>query len=274
MKKLLIYFFSAALFLLTPIHSYGHDLAQPHFLKINTLYLDHYSISSTSLPDFLLPRETLKSMLLVGKPTIFQIEKDATPIKNIPLSDSSFSIDFGDGIKKSGIYFEHTYQEQGSYILTVSIESPFLEKETVINTALIHVGEPNSSLPTIDLFINGIPQKEVDHPVAFSEIVTLEAKAKKGRNIVNYFWDLGDGTSSDKAVVNHVYKNYHTGATVLLRIKDDNGFIFDKSVRLISEEQLPKTAPPKKNSFLFYSAFILGLILILLILLYKRKNSH
>lgn len=271
-RYIIISLFAISLF--KPITIFAHDSAQPHFFKINGAYLDHYPIKSTSLPDFILPQEIYSIPLLINQSATFQIEKNNIPLQNKTSSDDSFTIDFGDGQRSNGVNLEHTYGQIGSYIITLSVKPIFAQKPIIFDQALVNVVPDQSyQLPMAQIKINDTasqPETSID----FRNQVRIDGTDSKSSNqIVNYFWDLGDGNSSDLPKLEHTYANYNFGANLLLRVKDQKGFISDISVRLTDNQKpdllLDKKNPPKTTLVIF----IIGLATGLFILLYKFRKG-
>src|SRR5258708_40197490 len=101
--------FLVGLFTLNPITSFAHDKSQPHFFKINESYCDYYSITSSSLHDFILPQELDATPLHINQAAEFRIEKNNLPLSYKRTQPNDFLMDFGDGIKLNGINLKHIY---------------------------------------------------------------------------------------------------------------------------------------------------------------------
>jgi PKD repeat protein len=101
---------------------------------------------------------------------------------------------FGDGTIASGVTVSHTYQQGGTYVVTLTVtDSQGLLGSTTQN---IQIGQPS---PTAD--ISGPKQGSVDQSITFDG---SGSSANYG-NIVDYEWDFGDGTSASGSSVTHVY---------------------------------------------------------------------
>lgn len=261
--------------LVYPVPILAHDKAQPYFLRLNDSYLDHYPIKSTSLPDFILPQEIDSTPLLVNQPITFEIEKNNIPLQDKKSADDSFIIDFGDGQKSNGIHLEHSYTQIGSYILTLSVKPLFAEHEIIFDHVLINiVPDKNYQLPQAVIKINNaasLPETVID----FRKQVSLDGIDSKSNNqIVNYLWDLGDGKSTDSSSVDHTYANYNFGANVLLRVKDQKGFIADSSIRLV-DSQKQDTAPKNTNSLspTILFLFLIGCLAIFSVVAFRLRRK-
>ena len=271
-QNITIYLLLASLCLL-PTTALAHNESQPHFFKVNGNYLDHYPIKSTSLPDFILPQE-ISPALLVNEPITFQIEKNNIPLPDKKSSDNSFTIDFGDGQKFKGIQTEHTYLEVGSYILTISVKPILAQKEIVFDRVLINiVPDKNYQLPKATIKVNGVPT-EAETIIDFRNQVSIDGTDSKSSNqIVNYFWDLGDGVSKDSSKLDHTYANYNFGANLLLRVKDQKGFIADTTVRLIDKQK--QDISQKSNNISNQNnlvLFVIGCIFILAFIIFRIRK--
>lgn len=259
----------------------AHDKAQPHFLRIDGSYLAHSPISSTSLPDFILPQEIATTPLEVNKQHIFQVEKTSTPLANTLTSDTSFFIDFGDGQKENGVKRQHAYTRAGTYIVSISVQPLSSKNETIIMRAWINVVPSKTyQLPKAVITVNGAPAIAKERDATFSRPIQFDAlESTPKSHIVNYFWDLGDGQTSDKATLAHTYASYNTAANVILRIKDDKGFIADSTIRIVDQKN--STPKPQSNTIMMHwktiTLVLIGSIGVLLgslfIFMRKAKNA-
>ncbi len=240
MKKIVLLFFLLFFFFPHPVFANGAGL--PPFLKINEKYpvsnpLQQYGITASS---FLLPQDLAIETYLVNQPIHFQITPDslqailpANVIDNI-----KYVWDFGDGVKTDGLDNTHTYTKIGSYILivTLNIYTPDSPSPTqFVDSFLLHIVpvENYKDLPRAVINVNG---KEVTDPlnnkldINFTN-VTFDAKSSHAASpIVEYLWNFGDGQTGAKPVVTHTYNEDQVFETVVLRVKDKNGFISDAFV--------------------------------------------
>ncbi|WP_176371576.1 PKD domain-containing protein [Desulfosediminicola flagellatus] len=122
-----------------------------------------------------------------------------------------YTWDYGDGT--SGIETNHTYTEDGSYtvILTVTDE----DGASRMATQTITVTEPENIAP-VAIFtadpVSGVYPLEVNFDASGS--------TDEDGSIVSYAWDYGDGTSGSET--NHTYTEDGT-YTVILTVTDEDG---------------------------------------------------
>jgi hypothetical protein len=274
-----------------PIYANGAGL--PAFFKVNGKLsisnpLQTFGITASS---FLIPQDYAPENYVINNPISFEI--DESPLQTvIPpdiLKNTTYDWDYGDGAKATGLKNSHAYSKIGSYILTLTIN--------------LHTSDPSAPTQFIDSYlINIIPEKgysgfpqavikvngtQIADPlknikdVNFSEPVALDALDSKSiAPITEYLWNFGDGETSIQPTVTHSYANQYF-ETVVLRIKNIDGFISDAFVGLRNNSNVPpNTQSPagikagiSKNPL----PYILGALLIIsavctFILLIARKK--
>ena len=111
-------------------------------------------------------------------------------------SDVIFTWNFGElEGPEQGSSISHIYQQPGTYVATVTSNSPSYQGYSESATVTIQVTEE----PITGLDIQGETRLAVDAQGSFTAII------KTGTN-VQYFWTFGDGATGSGKIVNHFYK--------------------------------------------------------------------
>jgi len=119
---------------------------------------------------------------------------------------------FGDGNNATGMVVEHSYVDDGVYVVTLTVT----DDKGAIGTATANKTVLNR--PPVANFT------ESAETVLTGEVVCFNASASYDPDgiIVGYFWDFGDGTNDTGTIVCHAYTD--DGAYVVtLTITDDDG---------------------------------------------------
>ncbi|MEW5761087.1 MAG: PKD domain-containing protein, partial [Candidatus Thermoplasmatota archaeon] len=118
---------------------------------------------------------------------------------------------FGDGETKEGRIVNKTYVRSGVYIVVLYV----IDNEGLSNSTYIKVFLRNR-LP--------IPIIKVEPMEAYTcdEIIFESLSFDYDGNIVSYYWNFGDGKSSEEKFVKHSF-TYPGNYTIVLYIIDDNG---------------------------------------------------
>lgn len=139
----------------------------------------------------------------------------------------SYNWTFGDGSSGMGITANHTYDNHGIYIVTLTV-TDFFGNEGFTNI-IITANKPEA--PTA--IINTVP----DSPTGSSPLkVYFDAYDSTSEiGIVSYEWDFGDGEYGTGITTNHTYDTEGT-YLVYLTITDSNGYEAYDSVEVTVEE--------------------------------------
>lgn len=130
---------------------------------------------------------------------------------------ASYSWDFGDGRRGSGVTTEHKYDAAGTYHATLTISDPF--GRTAATTRTIAVGA--AANPTA-AFVFSPTAPRVNQNIAFN---ASASRAGLGQTIASYTWDFGDGTprvTTAEPTINRVYGVANTYNVTLL-VTDTSG---------------------------------------------------
>lgn len=283
MQRLLTLFFFLilALAFFLPQPASAHIAGQPPFFLMNDRYADYYPIYSTSLKDFTLPQDIAPENYLVNEPITFEIDTQMLPFPPEVTEQITFSWDFGDGTTGEGTKNTHTYTKIGSYLLTINADyGDYSDPNTkpVIQAVLLHV-LPNRDykLPKAAIVLN---QKKVADPlldtftVPTGEKISFATSVEQGSTpITSYFWDLGDGTTSDKESLTYTYEADDSAYLFpFLRVTDKNGFFVDTYAQIENATDAPSNSWFRNNSLLL----LIGVNLLILVgggfFLFRKSN--
>lgn len=286
MRKILL--LCVLLFLVFPSIAYANGAGLPPFFKINgkdsiSNPLQTFGITAQS---FLIPQDFAAENYIVNKPIDFTIdESQLEPV--IPqelLGKAHFSWDFGDGKKAEGLTNTHTYSKMGSYILALTIniyETNGQPPTQFIDSFLINVIPDNGyTLPQAVITVNNQQVKDPLNkplPINLKDSVDFDASSSKSQaKIVSYLWNFGDGETSTEKIVTHTYSSKYF-STVVLRVKDSNGFISDAFVGLSNDakaqKKIVKPSLLNSNSLLSLLGGLVLLILLVAIAIKMRRNK-
>lgn len=178
-----------------------------------------------------------------GQPTVISAEPTATPIVETPPSavinspttaqfgqaitfDASasrsnsgrqiatYAWDFGDGTTGQGARVIHSYEAAGSYVVRLNVTDDYGLSSTATQT--VQVAAVDWPVAIIN---SSATQAEPGQEINFSGSAS---HANPGHRLVNYHWDLGDGTTSDEESFSHIY-NAEGNFKVVLTVTDDRG---------------------------------------------------
>ncbi len=171
----------------------------------------------TPVPQFTFAPQTptANSTVVFDASTSCSVQLDAN--KNCPGSINdivTFSWDFGDGSRSSGISAAHSFATANSYSVTLTV----VNKRGIAASVTHAVTVGGGTLPS-PKFVFSPTAPVVNQAVQFNG---QQSTASPGHTIVQYAWDFGDGTSGSGVTTSHTYP---TAATynVSLTTVDDAG---------------------------------------------------
>ena len=293
MKKLLFAFFLLVLCIPSTVFANGAGL--PAFFRINgkTAISNPLQTFGITAQSFLIPQDYAPESYQVNDPMTFAIDTSVLQTVITPnfLKNTKFMWDFGDGRKADGLTNTHTYTKKGTYILVLTIDvyvNPGDPPTQFIDSYLINVlpAKNYKGLPQSVLKVNGqqvtsntkkLVNANFDNPISFDA-----SESQSSAPIVQYLWNFGDGQTSTSPKVMHTYKNQYFD-TVVLRVRDKNGFISDSFIGLKDD----KTAQPagglpppnldltssSNNSMLFILFAAIVIFIVVIIVLVKKYKK-
>jgi len=194
---------------------------------VNHLYADDgiYNVTLTVTDDDGATTSTSATKTILNRPPVAEFTESETTVFtgeviNFNASDSydldgtiiSYFWDFGDGINATGIVVDHSYADDGNYIVALTVTDNDGATDTATSTKTVLNRPPAASFT------------ESAETVLTGETISFNASASSDPDgyIVSYFWDFGDGTNATGVTVDHAYiddGNY----TVTLTVTDDDG---------------------------------------------------
>jgi len=135
----------------------------------------------------------------------------------------SYFWDFGDGTNATGVAVQHSYSENGTYTVTLTVTDDNGAVGTATATKTVLNRSPIASFT------------ESSETAYTGESITFNASASYDPDgtIVSYYWDFGDGTNATGVVVSHAYSNDGNYTVTLLVTDDDGGVASSSSMKTI-----------------------------------------
>ncbi|MGB9135286.1 MAG: PKD domain-containing protein [Candidatus Bathyarchaeia archaeon] len=124
----------------------------------------------------------------------------------------SYLWNFGDGSSVLGSAVDHTYTDNGNYVVTLTVADNRGATDTCSATKTILNRAPVAS------FTESVESAYAGEPIAFDASSSYDPDG----HISNYFWDFGDGTNAFGATVNHTFLLNRT-FTATLTVTDNDG---------------------------------------------------
>jgi PKD repeat protein len=141
------------------------------------------------------------------------ISFDGTASTDPDGSITSYEWDFGDGVTASGANPDHSYSQEGSYNVTLTVTDNDGVNDSSSTTAIIASG---NLAPVADA--GGPYSGSVDADVQFDG----SGSSDPDGSIISYLWDFGDGAQS--TLVNPSHSYFETGTyNLTLTVYDDSG---------------------------------------------------
>jgi hypothetical protein len=210
---------------------------EPPYFKINDDFVGYYDVVSKSSDTVDIALDKPPRNYLVGENIQFSFAMEHFPIPERLRIPERIFWDFGDGTKTTGLQAEHSYTKPRSYLLKVTFLNEANKIELLDSVMLQILPDKNYRLPKPYIAVNGIVRSNsltdvlsvsFTKPIKFDASLSEQGSSK----IATYFWDFGDGKTSDKTVTYHSYEKSAKMFFPFLRLIDENGFIVDSFVQL------------------------------------------
>jgi PKD repeat protein len=163
--------------------------------------------ASLFVPDF-----AQQGTATVGTPAVFTATFSGTDPKAQVVS---LGWDFGDGATGSGVTASHTYNDVGTYLVTLTLVDSLGRSSSVSKGVTVGQGLVPTALiapPSPSPFVVG-------QTINFNG---SGSTAEAGHKIVDYSWNFGDGSFGSGSVAQHTYRAPGL-YTVTLIVTDDVG---------------------------------------------------
>jgi len=124
--------------------------------------------------------------------------------------------DFGDGQEGEGVVVTHIYQDDGRYMVRLTVRDD--KGATDIVTGQVKVLNP----PPTASFTYFPESPRAGETVTFDATASTDPASLRAKEVVEYHWNFGDGSEGSGAVVEHTYL-VPGEYTVVLTVTDDDG---------------------------------------------------
>jgi len=121
---------------------------------------------------------------------------------------------FGDGNMAYGPFVNHTYMKAGNYTVQLTVVDNQMKADSVSQIVVVR-----NRLPVPKFYWTRNPDGELEFRANFP----FDPSYDEDGTIVNYTWDMGDGTIKYGAVVHHSYSKTDQYTVTLIVRDDDNG---------------------------------------------------
>jgi len=140
------------------------------------------------------------------------IHFDASTSSDPDGSVVSYFWDFGDGTNATGVTVDHSYDDDGTYTVTLTVTDDDGAKDTANATKMV------LNRPPVASFTENATTVLTGVPIHFD----ASSSSDLDGSIVKYFWDFGDGTNATGVTVDHAYTDDGL-YNVTLTVTDDDG---------------------------------------------------
>ena len=167
---------------------------------------------SVAPPDGLKPNFTFTPSAPVDSQTVLFDASGSTSAAGNPIV--SYSWNFGDGGRGSGVTAGHSYTTAGSYVATLTISDAFgRSAQKSANVVVVAGVNPTAA------FTSSPNDPVVNQAVNFNASGT---RAAPGHTIKSYEWDFGDGVFGSGITTTHTY-GLARSYVVVLTVTDESG---------------------------------------------------
>ncbi len=268
------------MFFMLPAKVQAHSVGQPPFFRVNSIFSGYYPTPLVS-NKFEIPQDIAPQNYVVGNKINLEIDSQALS-QSVPadiVKKTTFTWDFGDGQKATGLQNPHVYTKPGPFILKINAKYDEVSGQQLIQSILINViPDENYQVPKVEIRINGKTSKDplIDiFYIPFSEKINFDATGLQSQSkIIKYMWDFGDSQYAEGPSVTHAYSKDLPQQQVfpILRVVSQDGFFTDSYVQITNSHDSSKAtsttststaAPPFYKSKWLYllSPFVLILLI-------------
>ena len=150
---------------------------------------NHYTLGTTGA----LPNQAPVAGIQLT-PDGLKVSADASASADADGSIASYTWDFGDGSTADGVTAEHTYAQAGDYTVTLTVTDD--QGATSTSTVAVTVAKAE---PTVTAeFSSAVTDLDVALDASASTTTADDG-------VINYAWDLGDGSTATGKTVDHTY---------------------------------------------------------------------
>jgi len=143
---------------------------------------------------------------------------------------SSYFWDFGDGNNNTGIFVNHTYLDDGIYMVSLTVTDDDGATNTTSDFKTILNRAPYASIDT------SIATALIDQQILFNASASYDQDGA----IESYFWDFGNGENTTGITVNYAYSTNGT-YMVTLNVTDNDGAMTQANITIAVVPSLPMT---------------------------------
>jgi gliding motility-associated-like protein len=154
---------------------------------------------------------------------------------NKTVGSNTYKWSFGDGSMSTSAQPSHTYTAVGTYTVTLIAVNENGCSDTLTKADFIQIQKPV-------ITVNGLPRSGCN-PVVISPSATITANEP----VTGYWWDFGDGTTSNVANPTHTYTkagNYDVTLTITTTNGCSESVVVSRAVRVGDKPQTKFTANP------------------------------
>ena len=175
----------------------------------------------------------------------------------------SYTWDFGDGKMGDGKTINHIYTDNGEYIVTLTVADD--DGAMALDACKVTV---NNVIP-IATFIVNPSTGDVDTVFRFTS-----TSFDTDGFIDRFYWDFGDGTTSDQAETTHQYTTSGTYTVSLIVYDDDHmkSDIYEQEITLLKEEKDNEDNNILISAIISIITILIIILLIIPLVLRKRKQ--
>lgn len=209
----------------------SHSYAEGGTYDVVLTVTDDDGASDTSTEEVSVAANQAPTAEFTSEVTDLMVSLDASTSMDDDGQIESYSWDFGDGESGSGVTASHTFQEGGSYDITLTVTDDDGESSEVTQSVTVAPAPANTA-----------PTAAFESTVTNLQVATdASASTDDDGEIVAYSWDFGDGTTETGLTAAHTYSEAGT-FTVTLTVTDDDG---DNDT---SSEEVTVEAPPQNQA--------------------------